>query len=181
MAPERLIPARAGKTVCISWGVFVRQAHPRAGGENLVTTVYRFSAGGSSPRGRGKLRPRTQTKQLDRLIPARAGKTRQSMPRPPNLAAHPRAGGENNDTSGLSQTANGSSPRGRGKPAAPGKIAVIRRLIPARAGKTGSPNLPTHHLTAHPRAGGENASVSLSTRESVGSSPRGRGKLHHLT
>ena len=51
-----LIPARAGKTVLQRWKHSVRKAHPRAGGENE--------------------RRRTLFQECDRLIPARAGKTR---------------------------------------------------------------------------------------------------------
>ena len=70
-----LIPARAGKTRTAEPCRTRRSAHPRAGGENLVTTVYRLGAGGSSPRGRGKRLFRKLVSRARRLIPARAGKT----------------------------------------------------------------------------------------------------------
>ena len=52
----------------------------------------------------------------------------------------------------------------------------VRRLIPARAGKTrGGTTCPTSR-TAHPRAGGENAVQKVEDGAGDGSSPRGRGK-----
>ena len=94
-ANSGLIPARAGKTAPRPTPATSPWAHPRMGGENLVTTVYRLSPGGSSPRGRGK-----PTREIDflaarGLIPARAGKTCNACWVRVTLTAHPRAGGEN--------------------------------------------------------------------------------------
>ena len=50
----RLIPAWAGKTLRGNWLQQRQKAHPRVGGENCLTTVYRLVTDGSSPRGRGK-------------------------------------------------------------------------------------------------------------------------------
>ena len=73
----------------------------------------------------------------------------------------------------------GSSPRGRGK-----REQFFRRfdhegLIPAWAGKTQVSNPKTAHSAAHPRVGGENFESLRQSVETVGSSPRGRGKLCH--
>ena len=70
-----LIPARAGKTISCSFSFAFASAHPRAGGENPRPDSIFFSAGGSSPRGRGKL-------SGGHILPRIA-------------VAHPRAGGEN--------------------------------------------------------------------------------------
>ena len=132
---------------------------------------------GSSPRGRGK--PRHQARRLPArgLIPARAGKTF-AVVLPRVLAtAHPRAGGENYCICGETRHASGSSPRGRGKLHSGIQASVEIRLIPARAGKTGPALFAGWRVAAHPRAGGENAVCSSSTRSTSGSSPRGRGKL----
>ena len=51
---ERLIPARAGKTLYVDVVPSMKGAHPRAGGENLLNCTARLLGGGSSPRGRGK-------------------------------------------------------------------------------------------------------------------------------
>ena len=72
---------------------------------------------GSSPRGRGKLSSMFGAVQSKRLIPARAGKTSFLIVGELELGAHPRAGGENTQFSEPSLSSDGSSPRGRGKPA----------------------------------------------------------------
>ena len=70
----------------------------------------------------------------------------------------------------------GSSPRVRGKRFVSTSTWNRRRLIPARAGKTGrSPTSITGH-SAHPRACGENAATGLVEDAETGSSPRVRGK-----
>mgnify|MGYP000900133923 CR=1 FL=1 len=51
---RRLIPARAGKTTWKTTNLHDRQAHPRAGGENIQAAVSVVVEWGSSPRGRGK-------------------------------------------------------------------------------------------------------------------------------
>ena len=75
-APSRLIPARAGKTKVSSVRASAA-AHPRAGGENRKSGFPTASQYGSSPRGRGKRSAHRPQLALDRLIPARAGKTRE--------------------------------------------------------------------------------------------------------
>ena len=75
-----------------------------------------------------------------------------------------------------SVAASGSSPRGRGKLALSARQLYAQRLIPARAGKTGSGGGSTRRSTAHPRAGGENDQGAPDHGWPVGSSPRGRGK-----
>ena len=152
---------------------------------------------GSSPRGRGKLPGEQRLHLRPRLIPARAGKTGAACPTARHPAAHPRAGGENEDAAALADQLNGSSPRGRGKhqatavgvgpprliPARAGKtlqLAVVLlstiRLIPARAGKTTCSGRGPGSSSAHPRAGGENPVQTVDAEGNLGSSPRGRGK-----
>ena len=133
---RRLIPARAGKTQGGSPVSWIWRAHPRACGENLMSTRVVAATAGSSPRVRGK--PGDQGLRLPRegLIPARAGKT-SPRPRPRRAAgAHPRACGENRTVLIALSFVAGSSPRVRGKPANPVVHAPLVGLIPARAGKT---------------------------------------------
>ena len=193
---ERLIPARAGKTKNARRPCQGRWAHPRAGGENQERTAPMPGPMGSSPRGRGK---RPSTKKDPRpygLIPARAGKTHGLVTKASSKPAHPRAGGENPGAWWLPVVAGGSSPRGRGKPSVSGdghflsgssprgrgKLANAvpgasgKRLIPARAGKTGPRAGQRSREAAHPRAGGENALAAVGVEPVEGSSPRGRGK-----
>ena len=132
----RLIPARAGKTLLARAVSAVLGAHPRAGGENLELDDLGWLRNGSSPRGRGKLRPIDLRNVPERLIPARAGKTPAPSPRLHACQAHPRAGGENMLSWILVGQRDGSSPRGRGKLGRDGGRRRVGRLIPARAGKT---------------------------------------------
>ena len=115
---------------------------------------------GSSPRGRGKPHQSHTTHNLQRLIPARAGKTNTPSKINTQGKAHPRAGGENTGTLVPGVQSFGSSPRGRGKPSR------------ARIWSTA--------FAAHPRAGGENTVAALALHGNAGSSPRGRGKLGRL-
>ena len=173
-----LIPARAGKTYAFQ-GVFSRDgAHPRAGGENWTARGGPASAAGSSPRGRGKPQPPVMMTNRMGLIPARAGKTVSSARAPTVRAAHPRAGGENDNFISVAQSMGGSSPRGRGKPS---RYLVLRdpgRLIPARAGKTPGWELSTLGAAAHPRAGGENAPTGATAARLRWLIPARAGKTH---
>ena len=135
-------------------------------------------AGGSSPRGRGKLDGRERVGLTVRLIPARAGKTAPCPPKAWNLTAHPRAGGENAPGVQAGTPQAGSSPRGRGKQSTGRAPSNRRGLIPARAGKTPRRSSAPTTRRAHPRAGGENADLEHAHRRLLGSSPRGRGKLN---
>ena len=173
----RLIPARAGKTPEWIGRLVGRAAHPRAGGENPPALIATWWAGGSSPRGRGKRLASSVRASWARLIPARAGKTRMRTLSISPSRAHPRAGGENRPSRLRPWSANGSSPRGRGKQRREGGGRPPAGLIPARAGKTLRINCMSSSLWAHPRAGGENSSVRGPEGAAAGSSPRGRGKL----
>ena len=172
----RLIPARAGKTVSFSGSPSHAQAHPRAGGENVVTVPRQAGKSGSSPRGRGKQCRCRGWSFSARLIPARAGKTRRHARFHDRRWAHPRAGGENAYLTFLPAGANGSSPRGRGKPRVWRSVMRGVRLIPARAGKTPWWRRSKAVSPAHPRAGGENELLPSGGGGVPGSSPRGRGK-----
>ena len=151
-------------------------AHPRAGGENGCFTSHDVVAGGSSPRGRGKLSAAIDRLFNVRLIPARAGKTRDIHRPDAEQRAHPRAGGENGSVEIQGIKKLGSSPRGRGKPRSQTPAMGAKRLIPARAGKTLIEGFESGDKRAHPRAGGENALAGILYGGARGSSPRGRGK-----
>ena len=173
---QRLIPARAGKTVFNASEATNGPAHPRAGGENNGRSCRITNCYGSSPRGRGKPRRHNARSAPFGLIPARAGKTPRDGLRCADAQAHPRAGGENQLIDEIVRSDQGSSPRGRGKPL----TAIVPRgttgLIPARAGKTMTIGMSPSSTRAHPRAGGENWVLIEAFAISVGSSPRGRGK-----
>ena len=173
---EGLIPAHAGKTCDNSASLRVKAAHPRACGENAVCCGMPLLESGSSPRMRGKRYVRPFALQHIGLIPAHAGKT---FPAPRAIArteAHPRACGENSDPAGQQLCNAGSSPRMRGKPLYTQMRHWTGGLIPAHAGKTQLSSARLQDRWAHPRACGENASMSTVDWVIGGSSPRMRGK-----
>ena len=194
----RLIPARAGKTRSARRSRSRSGAHPRAGGENEYGFAVADKDAGSSPRGRGKpveRRPRRARRRLiparagkteraqievaaERLIPARAGKTRWRSPARWCPRAHPRAGGENAAYVGDVPNDTGSSPRGRGKHQVGREATARGRLIPARAGKTTSPDPNSDAIWAHPRAGGENRAHDGGASVRAWLIPARAGKTH---
>ena len=90
-----LIPARAGKTGVTCWRHPLPGAHPRACGENATSGRFFQRQPGSSPRVRGKPGINAKIQDSERLIPARAGKTREAAALIAGPPAHPRACGEN--------------------------------------------------------------------------------------
>ena len=172
----RLIPARAGKTDWRPAATRRQPAHPRACGENAAQEVFPGPRPGSSPRVRGKRVGQRFEGPADRLIPARAGKTRSRSRRAGPVPAHPRACGENHGLGPGGGPHLGSSPRVRGKL---GRVLLPERrggLIPARAGKTRPGGPLGCARPAHPRACGENFVNTALPTGTVGSSPRVRGK-----
>ena len=90
-----LIPARAGKTSRPQCRLWLTSAHPRACGENSAPDMQEEPGNGSSPRVRGKPERAALGTGLNRLIPARAGKTGANSLGRGGGSAHPRACGEN--------------------------------------------------------------------------------------
>ena len=155
-ASTRLIPAWAGKTKKPCVPGRSRAAHPRVGGENILSRIDVSYRSGSSPRGRGKPFAPTFARAFTRLIPAWAGKTTFLYLSLPSLPAHPRVGGENFLNRATLFYGFGSSPRGRGKHSQGCHATPRFRLIPAWAGKTPKPDVSSKFSSAHPRVGGEN-------------------------
>ena len=151
-----LIPAHAGKTFAKPRRIGDTGAHPRACGENALTTITRKAKHGSSPRMRGKRLCLLSLGFRLGLIPAHAGKTVTMIWGSIAIRAHPRACGENGWHSIPIVRMLGSSPRMRGKrklrqrgggppgssPRMRGKLGERAQgfhstgLIPAHAGKT---------------------------------------------
>ena len=154
--PMGLIPARAGKTSGPAPLSSLLPAHPRACGENTGLSQAAARSPGSSPRVRGKPGPHATAKVLERLIPARAGKTPMAAGPACSATAHPRACGENPDGGRTCVLRHGSSPRVRGKLHQDPGGAQSGGLIPARAGKTPGHQSNPSSTGAHPRACGEN-------------------------
>ena len=132
----RLIPAHAGKTARTRWCADWPSAHPRSRGENAHIAAEVMGTPGSSPLTRGKHCNFLSGLGGSRLIPAHAGKTYIPLYYPCKREAHPRSRGENELIGFSAQFNQGSSPLTRGKRHLVGIVKVVRRLIPAHAGKT---------------------------------------------
>ena len=145
-----LIPAHAGKTSRARREPDPRTAHPRSRGENDPYTLPGVPGAGSSPLTRGKRVERGANLIHVRLIPAHAGKTPDQCSHAARQPAHPRSRGENVHDPERAALVEGSSPLTRGKLTFP----IIGRggggLIPAHAGKTGTPLATLRGMTAHP-------------------------------
>ena len=172
-----LIPAHAGKTLFLETIKLLPKAHPRACGENVLGGRFRFGDMGSSPRMRGKQGAFGAAGFGFGLIPAHAGKTLDAIELIFHARAHPRACGENSQTSLTLLATLGSSPRMRGKQVRVPCLQGRSRLIPAHAGKTGACLTAWVRRWAHPRACGENFAGDALGKVMDGSSPRMRGKL----
>ena len=110
------------------------------------------------------------------LIPAHAGKTRETLAFHPAIGAHPRSRGENAIPQCSGGALCGSSPLTRGKRLVPILVVLVPRLIPAHAGKTITRLHRHESLPAHPRSRGENELIGNSDQFNQGSSPLTRGK-----
>ena len=135
-ARDGLIPAHAGKTAPNGIKNFADGAHPRSRGENYAPERPTVGRRGSSPLTRGKRAEDVNANFAERLIPAHAGKTRDSRAMWPGPTAHPRSRGENKHYTRGQFTITGSSPLTRGKLVDDGCEVVADGLIPAHAGKT---------------------------------------------
>ena len=173
---KRLIPAHAGKTPFCDAHVIAPAAHPRSRGENSNRDIRVQHVEGSSPLTREKPASSATSKRSARLIPAHAGKTRDPTCGRGIDPAHPRSRGENRRPFKTCTSRAGSSPLTRGKLAGDRRERLVRRLIPAHAGKT-SLFLPFFgEVVAHPRSRGENRRRRGRNSKAGGSSPLTRGK-----
>ena len=171
---------------------------PRMGGEHTQVCAVSGHFPGSSPHGRGTHGAHARRMVRRRLIPAWAGNTLWWWFWWSCVQAHPRMGGEHIQASTAAPVTVGSSPHGRGTPSPPhtstsppgssphGRGTRLLRLrgqvgdglIPAWAGNTCPMASPTTRPWAHPRMGGEHWVVETGSRQSLGSSPHGRGTCH---
>ena len=176
----RFIPAWAGNTTVQCRSFPFPPVHPRVGGEHIPAPIAVRTAVGSSPRGRGTLRPDLMHPSLRRFIPAWAGNTFSPISSAFRCAVHPRVGGEHLTLAIRNSYANGSSPRGRGTRGRSVPDRYGHPFIPAWAGNTDNERRATSVIAFHPRVGGEHALRTLSAISLAGSSPRGRGTLNRL-
>ena len=105
-------------------------------GENFFVFSLLLMIPGTSPRARGKLFTHDDTRELDRNIPACAGKTNGGTKDKSDLEEHPRVRGENSSMTSCLSSSAGTSPRARGKLGFRLVGLHDKRNIPACAGKT---------------------------------------------
>ena len=109
-----IIPADAGSTIWHLRDEDYYADHPRGCGEHVVLGAKVAFHAGSSPRMRGALHRILVVPDLDRIIPADAGSTHQSLYGCVGPLNHPRGCGEHGEINGLNRHTQGSSPRMRG-------------------------------------------------------------------
>ena len=170
----RIIPARAGFTRAASGSSRTGTDHPRSRGVYADGPTDAADRNGSSPLARGLLsgvrrghagpgiiparagftHGDVPGHPLNRIIPARAGVTSASPGLPGTGRDHPRSRGVYLSRRRERGSLRGSSPLARGLPADRDILAVQRRIIPARAGFTGTGSVLPLGDRDHPRSRG---------------------------
>ena len=173
----RIIPARAGSRPPGGWHRRGWSDHPRACGEQAAALHRHGVHLGSSPRVRGADSRCGSRRNLQRIIPARAGSRRAWRSGVLPRRDHPRACGEQSMSSWRRLHLSGSSPRVRGAAAPARRRTRRRRIIPARAGSSASTAHSRGWTGDHPRACGEQVLTMRPPRLRTGSSPRVRGAV----
>ncbi len=170
-----LIPARAGRTCCMTGSHLGHGAHPRSRGADREHGTILSRSQGSSPLARGGPEYMSVCPTREGLIPARAGRTCVGSWLVGVGGAHPRSRGADTVCTGQLSTTSGSSPLARGGPREWLGVTGEWRLIPARAGRTRR-HAPSSALSsAHPRSRGADTGDAPSYGGWTGSSPLARG------
>ena len=171
----RFIPARAGNTGSPWSHPSPRTVHPRSRGEHPVSRSRTAVIAGSSPLARGTRHDVGRNPDEVRFIPARAGNTSEISTSASSRPVHPRSRGEHKIPHSHRATPSGSSPLARGTRDARCPWKRSYRFIPARAGNTPRPAVPSIGHPVHPRSRGEHLTVPLRDHGYLGSSPLARG------
>ena len=172
----RSIPAYAGETRAARDRSGGARVDPRVCGGNRGTRTPISSAGGRSPRMRGKLVWSPYRDHLERSIPAYAGETSNAVSDSKTMTVDPRVCGGNPRSACKSCVSAGRSPRMRGKLIEVGDSVRKRRSIPAYAGETRRAVRQGLEQGVDPRVCGGNPRRRPARSRAVGRSPRMRGK-----
>ena len=176
-----ITPAWAGKRQTRAVHGRRDKDHPRVGGEKLHLDVFCNNCEGSPPRGRGKVSTCCLLSPLDRITPAWAGKRYYPFAVILLDRDHPRVGGEKSPVRIKALPNSGSPPRGRGKAHLPGLLCTKTGITPAWAGKRRCFFIACSRGWDHPRVGGEKFFHIVFNFSTLGSPPRGRGKVTQVT
>ena len=171
----RIIPARAGFTARTPATPGSARDHPRSRGVYANIDVEALAAAGSSPLARGLHGDSEHGGYDERIIPARAGFTRQRSARPVGCRDHPRSRGVYHTIQTRTHEIRGSSPLARGLRRSPFSWTCGRRIIPARAGFTSTSPRAPRRSPDHPRSRGVYRSLRTAAFPVSGSSPLARG------
>ena len=131
---------------------------------------------GSSPLVRGQPTIDASISAHTRIIPARAGPTYSRQIGVRQEPDHPRSCGANFSQIIRTSSVSGSSPLVRGQLLGERPVAVILRIIPARAGPTDLAAVFRSGFSDHPRSCGANDHILVTHFNSFGSSPLVRGQ-----
>ena len=132
---------------------------------------------GSSPLARGLHARAHAGHAVPRIIPARAGSTRDGDYSGDGDSDHPRSRGVYIQAFPRRLSGMGSSPLARGLQVAVHRIPARRRIIPARAGSTGGAAASALMGGDHPRSRGVYIVPCNRSLRALGSSPLARGLL----
>ena len=149
-----IIPARAGFTLSRVSSEPMRRDHPRSRGVYDHGVRILLAVVGSSPLARGLLLHGGSYVVLNRIIPARAGFTREGEGAPMLWGDHPRSRGVYTGGTMRISSAPGSSPLARGLLVRRHPLQGGGRIIPARAGFTSRGARRRRRRRDHPRSRG---------------------------
>ena len=172
-----IIPARAGFTPAALGRRPQRGDHPRSRGVYGLRDDLRAAAAGSSPLARGLPVNLHLADGRVGIIPARAGFTAHTTSKAWRCTDHPRSRGVYAGTYRAELPLPGSSPLARGLPRSGGRRPGRHRIIPARAGFTGTPRTAGPQGPDHPRSRGVYVNAFGTADAISGSSPLARGLL----
>ena len=150
----RIIPARAGFTCLPSCRANACEDHPRSRGVYGNSWAMSAKNVGSSPLARGLRELQLVAFRQFRIIPARAGFTEQLGEWMTGLPDHPRSRGVYSSQMRRVPVLVGSSPLARGLRRRSVRSRSLMRIIPARAGFTGTPAASPGNDWDHPRSRG---------------------------
>ena len=178
---RRIIPARAGFTLAVFVTSWAREDHPRSRGVYFARRLAEIDVTGSSPLARGLRSPLSIFDTDSRIIPARAGFTRDYTIRTAQKKDHPRSRGVYSFSPPRSSWRIGSSPLARGLRRRSRTQINRSGIIPARAGFTPSGGVRQLRHQDHPRSRGVYAHPRVFAYRGGGSSPLARGLQVPLT
>ena len=181
LTPKGIIPAHAGLTTDSTLLCTHRRDHPRACGAHLSDNLNQLVRLGSSPRMRGSQDGLLGFGEIEGIIPAHAGLTRQRRRAYHTNRDHPRACGAHQPVPCASLADMGSSPRMRGSQRRRFDVHQYRGIIPAHAGLTHESLFSRSQCRDHPRACGAHEKYGKNMISQTGSSPRMRGSLTAFT